>query len=180
MKKKKGCLIAVIVVILLFGGCSILFSGSDDKDKADTKQEQATTEATTKAKEKATTATTTEEVSLDDKYDSFIELTKLSLDENFKDQYTIKRDKETVTVSVWQEGLTAAAVAAKSEGGDTLDKWNEMKGNIQYMAKSNYELMETCGIEDGHLLLNVLNDQNKDNVLLSYMDGACLYDAVNE
>ena len=55
-----------------------------------------------------------------------------------------------------------------------------MKDNVEYMSESLKKLMNTTGIKDGHVAVNVLNDQNKDNTLLSYLDGECVYDAMDE
>lgn len=192
-KKKKGCGCATLVVLaLVIGSCSMMFGSGNDNEKADksstttTAVVESTTQANTETTTEATTEATTEEAkattefSEEDLYDTYIALVRANLDENFPDSFEIKKKDNIVHINIWQDGLAFEATLAKEGYEENKEKWEDMKDNAEYMSESLTKLMKTTGIKDGHVAVNVLNDQNKDNTLLSYLDGECVYDAMDE
>lgn len=191
-KKKKGCgCVTLVVLALVIGSCSMMFGSSDDNKKADTSSTtttavvESTTQDSTETTEATTEATTEEakattEFSEEDLYDTYIALVRANLDENFPDSFEIKKKDNIVHINIWQDGLAFEATLAKEGYEENKEKWEDMKDNAEYMSESLTKLMKTTGIKDGHVAVNVLNDQNKDNTLLSYLDGECVYDAMDE
>ena len=171
---KVGCAVLAIGIFVFLASCSIMFGGDNSKDNKPEKKSTTTTTATTQQ------AATTEAVSQDSAYESYMALVKTTLDTSFPDCNEISRDGNNVIIKAWQDGVTIEAMAAKTNGGAMLDQWNSMKDNVEYMAQSAYDLLGTSGIKDGHVTVNLLNDQNKENVLLTFLDGVCIYDCVND
>lgn len=113
--------------------------------------------------------------------DVYISLVTPILKENFKDKYELSYDETGITVNVWNDNIGTAAALAKTTGNkELMDSWNTMKNNIQYMSESFTESAETIGLNDTMIMVNVLNDLNKENVLLSYINGVCVYDALKD
>ena len=46
------------------------------------------------------------------------------------------------------------------------------------MCQNRHDDLGDYGISDYHVVLNIVNNLNKDNILFSCMDGAVLYDAL--
>lgn len=185
-KKKKGISPLVgLGLLFVFGILCIvigLSSGSDEPAPATT---QATTEAvaqaTTQAVTQATTQATTQSASDAEKYQTFIALAEESASSAFGNNHSIKKDENTVLVNVWGEGIAADVTAASEGNQDALNAWNGMKENMEYTSKKLYEAMKATGINDGHVVLSLLNDKNMENTLITYYDdGALVYDALSQ
>lgn len=98
-----------------------------------------------------------------------------TLNSTFENCYTISSDDTGVIINVWGEGLTYAALMVLSDES-LRDTWTDMVGNCQYMAQSVYDASVTLGL-DTPVMVNVLNDVNRENVLLSFVNGVLVYDA---
>lgn len=100
-----------------------------------------------------------------------------------KDNYTIScdYDNKIVTLDVWKEGVAAELTLIKLQGGDASDEnWMFVKNSFVNVAKSICELIDNCGHEDFTLLLNIRNDANLENGLLSIFNTTIIYDVMEE
>ena len=185
-KKKKGMSPLVgLAILFIFGILCIvigLSSGSDEPAPAAT---QATTEAvaqaTTQAVTQATTQATTQSASDAEKYQAFIASAEESATSSFGNNHSIKKDGSTVLINVWGQGITEDVVAASEGNQDAINAWNDMKASMEYTSKKLYEAMKATGINDGHVVLSLLNDKNMENTLITYYDdGALVYDALSQ
>ncbi|MBO4863561.1 MAG: DUF4190 domain-containing protein [Eubacterium sp.] len=111
--------------------------------------------------------------------DTVVSLMKISLSEGFGDNYKIDVDGNDVTISVWMDGVAAGALLAQQGNEEYIEDWNKAKANMQKLAASFYDSFEQLGVKDVHCYFHVLNDQNKENTLLMYVDGVEAYDAVD-
>ncbi|MDD2955815.1 MAG: hypothetical protein PHD67_05805 [Oscillospiraceae bacterium] len=95
------------------------------------------------------------------------------------DDYTLEYDETGVTINVASEGIAAEIYALMENGSaEGLQGWETMKTNMADMSDSIVEYLETMGYSDMLVTVNVLNDQNRDNVLLCLTNGEVLYDVL--
>lgn len=106
-------------------------------------------------------------------------LIELAIKEGFGNDYTITTDEDTITVSVWKEGVAAAVVLVQTAGGDTNHPdWVTVKESFMSLYNSLSELLSAGGYNDYSIILNALNDQNRENTLLTIAYGIIIYDAL--
>ena len=110
-------------------------------------------------------------------YDDFVAGLKTTLASTYGDNFSVEDDGKTLTISIWQDGVAkeAAYIVDGIETND--DAWNNMKAAVQNLASTCF-LSANANGASRHVCVNILNDQNQSNVLLSYLDGECIYDAV--
>ena len=110
-------------------------------------------------------------------YDDFVAGLKTTLSSTYGDNFSVEDDGKTLTISIWQDGVAkeAAYIVDGIETND--DAWNNMKAAVQNLASTCF-LSANANGASRHVCVNILNDQNQSNVLLSYLDGECIYDAV--
>lgn len=177
----------VIVVILVLGSCGGI---SDSSKEVPTAAEPAPTTAaepapTTPATEKPSIEKKTQEIettasatSSSEDIDTAIVLIESVLKENF-DNYTISHEDRIITINVWEDGIALGAMLASAGNEEFQSSWAEMVENQKVFCNSVCDFVDTVGLEDVVVVVNILNDGNKDNVLLSVMEGIVIYDSVN-
>ena len=141
-------------------------------DVADTKTEQEV--VADPAEEKDT------ELDLETRLALFETAVKASLSQNEANgvTYDVKVEETQATINMWSDGVAMGAALAATGDSSAKEAWTSMVGNICSMSSSMSELADSAGLEDYLCCVNVLNDQNKDNVLLSTLNGVVVYDAV--
>ena len=122
------------------------------------------------------TSETSDKIPDEEMINSLIALSKVVLNENFGDNYNISYEDNMVTINIWQEGITLGALGVQA-GTVSKSTWKKMVDGVQSMSKSVYKNFEPYGV---HVNVNVLNDVNKENTLLSFLDGVKFYDALEE
>ena len=204
-KKGIGCLIAVLVVVGFFiiigivgaiGGSIIMDAASDAGTSAvspSSTEEPAATPVQTPAadSETSTPAPTEEDAAISDPDSSDLGL-NMTMEEvvplldsiiaqNFDaDKYSLEYDDTSITLSLWEDGVALGATLAASGNEEAKAAWDDMTDNIIYMSDSMTEALETLGLQDAVITVNILNEQNKDNVLLCVVDGVVFYDSTQE
>lgn len=188
VKKPNGCLVAIIVVVLLF----IIWPTSKDTDKEPepTATPVATEAPTPEPTEEPTPAPTeepaeeapesAEPVSMADIKPLLEVALKNSFDNYTIDLETIESEDDAINISIWNDGLAGGAVLAAAGNTEAIDGWNNTRQNIIDMCDSSIQLAEAAGKDDAIIIFNVLNDNDTSKVLLSVVNGAVLYDCVNQ
>lgn len=169
----------VIVVILVLGSCGEI---SDSSKDVPTAVEPAPT-TTIKEKpsiEKKTpeTETTVSVTSSSADIDTAVVLIESVLKENFEN-YSISHEDRIITINVWEDGIALDAMLASGGNEEFKSSWAGMVENQKIFCNSVCDFIDTVGLDDVIVVVNVLNDGNKDNVLLSVMEGVVIYDSVN-
>lgn len=149
-------IVMVLVGAMLFGNSTVYAASGNS----------------TKTSSKSTEKVTADEATLD----LLVAASEVVLSKSFGKNYTISRKDSLVTINVWQDGV--AMGAAGVEAG-LLDKkeWTTMTKSVQKVAESMYSAYEPYGVS---VNFNVLNDTNKDNILLSYLNGVKVYDVLDK
>ena len=89
----------------------------------------------------------------------------------------VKGDETSISVNVAESGIALEAILANSQ--DKFTEWREMKKGMQSFSEAVYKLVKDSGFEDTIVFVNLLNDQNKENSLIMYMNGVLIYDAID-
>ena len=170
---QKGKIIATVIVAVLV----ILGLGGRSRGLKETQPEIVTnvTEATS---EETTTAESEEETDIDT-HESVRQLIEAVSAMYFQD-ITVTYDEETDSyiVNVCQEGVASDLTAVRA---GTLERstWDQVVDTMVDDCNSMKSVVETAEL-DSNVMLNILNDQNRDNVLLSIINGTVIYNAADD
>ena len=162
----------VIVAILVLGSCGK--TSTKTSQNAEPTANSAPT-VTTKPSETTVAAAT----SSNEDIDNAVILIESNLKEHF-DNYTISHKDRIITISIWEDGIAMGAIMA-SQGDETYKSaWDGMVENIKNLCDSVCDFVDTLGLDDVTVAINLLNDSNTENVLLTVMEGVVIYDSVND
>lgn len=179
-KKKKGCFSrflsgvfgAFAALVLLV----ILIPTDSDKPASSVENESsakptATVSATATPKAEPQTTITAER----------IEFIKNTLKEALS-QYSyseVSGDQTGFTITVASDGLAEAIAITKEHPTQEYKAiWEENKQILLESYEKTYSILETAGMKDPSLMLNVVNDLNHDYILLSIINHQVVYDAL--
>ena len=110
--------------------------------------------------------------------DDYMDYLDATLNDSFGENYSIEIDDNFITISVWQDGIAQGALLASTGDSSCIDAWNTMVDGMVSMADGINDSLQYVDADDLHVYINVLNDENPENTLLSIMDGTVIYDAV--
>ncbi len=99
------------------------------------------------------------------------------LSENFADCYEISCEDDVININIWQDGVAANAILASAGNTSSANAWEIIKSASQSISSSVYKKVDGT---NAHVVVNILNNQNHDNTLLTYMDGSLAYDSVSQ
>ena len=178
-KKKSGCLgIALIFFVLLLGSCGAIL-GDTEENTSETVP--YTTEAVLIEETDPIVTVATESPSIDKSaiLEVAVSYIKQLMSESFEG-YEVSYDDTGITINIWQDGIAAGATFADSVKGEYLQSWNTMVDNFVSMAESTRTYLDTLGLNDIVLSINILNDQNKENILVMIVNDILVFDVVND
>ena len=157
----------VIVVILLLGGCFGGISDSTEEPKPTSQPE------TTAAVETAEASSAN-----DNTLNAAVDMIKMILKDNYEN-YEISSTNDMIVVNIWDDGIAVASTIAASGDEESKAAWDTMVESQVNACKSMREFVDTAGLNDVTVMINVLNDLDKDKTLLSIADGIVIYNAVS-
>ena len=143
-----------------------------------TMQEETTTLSETTVQEE-TTAAESEEVTDIDTHESVRQLIETVSAMYFQDiSVTYDEETDSYIVNVCQEGVASDLTAVRA---GTLERstWDQVVDTMVDDCNSMKGVVETAEL-DSNVMLNILNDQNRDNVLLSIINGTVIYNAADD
>ena len=153
----------------------------EDNNKADEEAEakaKAEKEAKEKAEKEAIEKAEAEKKAKEEEEDKFNNaVTAVEIILNDSDfQYTdVNADysNKIIFVNVGMDGVAQDMVLVKATGKN-MDAYYSMEDSLAYMCKT---MQDSCGY---HVQVNLINDVNPDNVLVSVLDGSVIYSYMNE
>ena len=156
---------------------------AEAKEKTE-KEAKEKTEAEKKAKEEEVKAKAEEEARLkaeaeakeeEDRFNNAVTTIEATCIENGFTYTDVTGDysNKIIFVNVGMDGVTQDMLLVKSTGIN-MDAYYYMEDSVADMCKT---IHETCGY---HVQVNIVNDINPDNVLLSVLDGSVIYSFMNE
>lgn len=106
-------------------------------------------------------------------------LIEQALAAGFGENYSLILDGAVYTASVWQDGLAATALLASNGIAESVALWNDIAESTRNASASLQKLLDQNGHGDNMAVINILNDLNSDNVLLSAMSGIIITNCVS-
>lgn len=184
MKKVLSILLVILMAVSLYGcGNSSGDTPSTSSDPVenthqnnaeDVSQESALPQDELKPEE---TIEPSAEVSLDDLCD----LIKNISEGNYESFDVFNDGENVITMNIWQDGLAVTLWQAMDENDESIKElWGTLKETMVDVCNATCELIDTAGRKDVTFLLNMLNDLNHENVLLSITDGIVIYDIMED
>lgn len=178
-KKPNGCLVAIVtfVVIMAFGAVFGGINKDNDADAAPTATPVATEAPTAKPTEApaSSEASSTDEVSTD----SIASLVKLAVKDNF-DDVDVSVDGDIITVNIKQNGVAADFYSLTQGDANVKDAWDQLVQNQVSLCDQFKKSASDLERDDIMFIVQLLNDVNPDNVLVSVMDGTVYYNAADD
>lgn len=191
-KKKHGCLTAIWVAVVVLFVIGLISSLTEIPNSSSTASGSAATSSPTPSDTPAPTkspapepeiaasedlATSDSDSSGDMTLDLMAAAFKLTLQDSFKNS-DLTYDDTSITMTVWEDDVAAGAFLAQQGNEELQDAWNDMRENMRKMCQAARDSLDKSGFENVSVTLNLQNDMNEDNVLLSVVDGVVVYDAV--
>ena len=179
-KKKPGCFGKMIRFVCYFLVFAAIFGAINNGDK-DTKTSapQQTARATQASTDKPTiepTGEPTQKPTFDPEAAKTILGAMLA---NSYSYHSISGDETGFVINVSGEGLgQALRLIKQSQNADLLKSWEETKQTFIYVYGNVHDFLKTSGMEKPVLMMNIVNDQNHDDIVLSVYEGQIIYDAI--
>lgn len=93
----------------------------------------------------------------------------------------IEIEDKTIIVSIWNDGIAESILTLKNIGADeTNETWVKFKESFTNLEKKMEDVCKSNGRDDITIILNIVNDVNKDNSLMIISNGTVIYDVMNE
>ena len=145
---------------------------AEAKAKAE-KEAEAKEKAEKEVKEKAEAEKKAKEE--EDAFNATVNLIEETCQDNGFTYINVTGDYSTKTihVNVGMDGVAQDMVLVKATGKN-MDAYYSMEDSLAYMCKTMHD---SCGY---HVQVNLINDVNPDNVMLSVLDGSVIYSYMNE
>ena len=144
----------------------------EDNSKAE-EEAEAKEKAEKEAKEKAEAEKKAKEE--EDKFNNAVTVVEIILnDSDFQyTDVTADYSNKIIFVNVGMDGVAQDMVLVKATGIN-MDAYYSMEDSLASMCKTMHD---SCGY---HVQVNLINDVNPDNTLLSILDGSVMYSYMNE
>ena len=149
---------------------------AEAKEKAEAeKKAKEEEEAKAKAEEEARLKAEAEAKEEEERFNNAVTTIEATCIENGFTYTDVTGDysNKIIFVNVGMDGVTQDMLLVKSTGIN-MDAYYYMEDSVADMCKT---IHETCGY---HVQVNIVNDINPDNVLLSVLDGSVIYSFMNE
>jgi hypothetical protein len=111
-------------------------------------------------------------------YSSLEAMLQTVFDSNYPDHYSLDVADGVATVNLWQDGIASCTVYAATGDETTMEAWNTMVESMCSLSAQIYSSSADVGYENVTSVINVLNDENMENTLLTIVNGEVFYDAV--
>ena len=159
-----------LIVLAIIGGLFVLIMLIPTNDDTEIKNSPVKEESVVET-QPVETQTMSKEV--------FATVIELSLAKAYgENNYYTEWNNNTYIINVWAKGIAEATVYAKLGNEEVLNTWTKFVDAACSMSTNIKETALTNGLNID-VQVNVLNDTNRDKVLLTVLNGEVLYDVVN-
>ena len=175
-RSKYIALTGIIVSIVVFAGAISynLHDRSQNPQAITSEQANAINQAVNE------TAQARSESTAGSKSAAYAAAMKPVLSAEYGDSYRISTDDTGCIIQIWHEGVGEACDGIKKGSAELTAEWNDMKTSIQKMCTAAQNKFTSSVSKDGNVMVILLDDRDRNTVLLMYKDGICLYDAAAE
>lgn len=170
-KKKKSKVAAIILIVIIVAIIGALAGGGKEKDNGQPDDQQ-----NQQPQQQQDAQNTETDMSV------VASAIKAVLDKNADGtgvEYAVSYDDEGITITAKANGVAAEVSQAKASGyDDTYEPWVTMRDNMVTLCNSISDAAEALGASGKYVIVNVANDANEDNTLLTIMNGVVVYDVM--
>ena len=89
-------------------------------------------------------------------------------------------DGDVITVNIKQNGIAADFYSLTQGDADVKDSWDQLVQNQVSLCDQFKKSSSDLGRDDIMFIVQLLNDANPDNVLVSVVDGTVYYNAADD
>ena len=107
------------------------------------------------------------------------EVLRQSYKNSFGDNFSIETENNIMTMKLWGDGVATNAMFAAMGDKENLDTWNTLVKSVTKASMQTQQDLNDNGHSDVAFVMEVVNDINKENVLLVVTNGIVMYDAAN-
>lgn len=107
------------------------------------------------------------------------EVLRQSYKNSFGDNFSIETENNIMTMKLWGDGVATNAMFAAMGDKENLDTWNTLVESVTKASMQTQQDLNNNGHSDVAFVMEVVNDINKENVLLVVTNGIVMYDAAN-
>ncbi|MBR0091193.1 MAG: hypothetical protein IJP92_05810 [Lachnospiraceae bacterium] len=107
----------------------------------------------------------------------FLAIIEPELKEEFGDNVTIERNGMNIRISFWVDDLIKNLSDAQIDD-TTMDLWVSTQEKADALCTTYYNQLSGFGVSDAHIAVNLLNDRDRDKIILSYEDGRLVHDGL--
>jgi len=112
--------------------------------------------------------------------EEMVALIEQTMERFFEDDYTVELVGTVYVVNLWCDGMAETAVLAKAGTEDAAEVWNELRNTTADLSVSLCNLLAANGHGNESAEVNILNDIDRELVLLTAYIGFVTYDYVTE
>lgn len=94
--------------------------------------------------------------------------------------YNISHKDKFISIEVWEYGIAAGIDAIAHGNTEYRDLWDELVDRYESTATSYCNLTRDMGLTDISVSINLLNDANMENTLLSVVNGVVVYNCLDD
>ena len=84
---------------------------------------------------------------------------------------------DTVTLTAQRDGISRVVDAIKN-GTYDAEKWDTVRNAIPKVTDSMLEALDAAGYSDVHLVFNLVNEQNPEEIFVTFYDSELTYDVI--
>lgn len=110
--------------------------------------------------------------------DEVVALLELAAASGFGENYDVSVDGNTFVVNVWQDGAATTAEMAANGVPSAVEQWYTLVDSACDASEGLQATLMSAGYGDCIAVLQILNDQNLENTLLTTCLGAATYNCV--
>lgn len=97
--------------------------------------------------------------------------------------YDVQVDETGAIIYMTNDGMVSAVSVLKqyySSSAEVRNTWETMRKSILALHDDIYNYLASCGIDNPTVMVQLVNDENKENVLLGAAYGMIIYDFMSE
>lgn|GEM_PF-6073010 len=172
--KKIGLIVAAVLVVAAIGSNR---NGNTDEDLRSSPQ-ASTTAVSSASPEKQ------EKAPMEDAQTVPLEQAVSQVDtyvkKNYGPNYKVSNDETTATINLWPKGVGDEAFAAANGDDNSLKSWNKRASKAKKLSTDMRTKLKDAEYPGMSVVVNILNDLNKENALLTVTDGTVTYNWVDD
>lgn len=107
----------------------------------------------------------------------FLAIIEPELQAEFGDNVKVTRNDMRIVVDFWVDDLITNLSSAQVDDS-TMNLWISTKEKADELCTTYYNQLHGFGVSNAHINVNLLNERDKDKIILSYEDGRLVHDGL--